>query len=141
MIPELQLGINYLFILLSNYTIMEKTLWQIIKGSFKGSDGEGSAKRIATWHFMILLTALTGAYIYEFHFSTHSEAPTEIQIKIVDMFTIVVYSYLITVWLLLGLATLEWITYLVRSIKGESATAPIDPAQTTTTTTTETKIN
>lgn len=97
-----------------------KNLFQTIIGSLQGLNNEGSGKRMTAMYFtVILLTSLIVAYEYGLYVAVRAQVPTSIHISIIEMYTVVNYSLLITVWLLLGLATIETITHLIQVFKGQ----------------------
>jgi hypothetical protein len=107
--------------------VKSRGILEILKGTIIGLDGEGSAKRATSFYFVVvLLTAMIGFYLYEFKYIIHKSGINGMPAPIttVDTAVIGMYEYIftittITVWLLLGLATLETITKLVQIFKGQ----------------------
>lgn len=98
-----------------------KTIFKTILGTIQGLNQEGSSKRITAMYFtVILLSSLVAMYEYGLYIAVNSLAPTTIHTAIIQMYTVVNYSLLVTIWLLLGLATLETIINLIKTIKGNS---------------------
>lgn len=92
-----------------------KSLWEVIKGTIKGIDNEGSAKRATTFYtVVILITLLDIVFSYKFY----TASTTEIDKMVIDMFPYVLSAHLIFAILLLGLATIEMITNLIKVVKG-----------------------
>lgn len=103
----------------------KKSFWEIIKGTLTGVDNEGSAKRITTFYFaVILITSLTLVYEYCFYLAVISLVPTVVQVSVVKMYEAIHFSLQLTLWLLCGLATVETVTSLIRTIRGKE-----DPKQ------------
>jgi hypothetical protein len=98
-----------------------KTFWDIIIGTFAGATGEGSSKRATSFYLVVvILSSLTAIYEYCFYLSSISLAPTSVQIAIVNMYKPIHFSIQLSVWMFFGLATIETVTTLVRTIKGDS---------------------
>lgn len=100
-----------------------KSLFDVLKGTILGVDGEGSAKRIAAMHFLLLITIIDFAYLYWCDVivirAKPGIIPSVIDTNVMDQFTHVHDSHTLSLWLLLGLATLEMIFQIVKLIKGE----------------------
>lgn len=102
---------------------MDKTLWQIIKGTFIGTDGEGSAKRaLAFWFGVFLTGSMQIVFEYCFWLSVSSLSPTTAQILVVKMYEPVHFSLQISTWMFTGLATIESITNFISVIRGREKT-------------------
>jgi hypothetical protein len=102
-----------------------KGLWDILKGTLAGIDNEGSAKRITSFYIvMFLLTALHAVYLIAFMVIVNRAAsnisPSSIDTTVIKMYDYVFAMDHFTIWLLLGLATVETITGLVKTIKGQN---------------------
>lgn len=94
-------------------------LFKTLVGTIQGLDNEGSAKRVTVLFFtVVLLSSLIWVYNSALTAAYSAIAPTTIHTAIVAMFTTVLYSILLTIWVLLGLATIETITSLIKLIKG-----------------------
>lgn len=88
-------------------------------GTLQGLDNSGSAKRVTVMYFTIfLLTSILFVYEKAFTVASLSANPTVAQIAIVEMYTTVLYSILLTIWVLLGLATVETIISIIKLIRG-----------------------
>lgn len=84
-----------------------------------GLNGEGSAKRATAFFFTcVLLLSLTAVYEFCFYLAVMAPAPTNVHVLIVKMYEPIHFSMQLTIWMLLGLATVETITSLIRTIKG-----------------------
>ncbi len=106
---------------------MKKTLWDILKETFTGNTQEGSAKRITAFFFVVvLLGSLTYVYEMAFWVSANSATPTSVQIQIVKMYEPLHFSLQLSIWIILGLATVEGITWLVKTLKGNVSQEPTD---------------
>lgn len=98
----------------------KKTFIEIIKGTLTGTDGDGSAKRITSfWFAVVLLGTLTGVYEHCFYLSVTSLVPTKVQEMVVRMYEPLHYSLQLTIWMLCGLATIETVTALIKTLKGD----------------------
>ena len=97
-----------------------KSLFSILKGTIQGLNADGgSSKRITAMYFVtVLLTGLTGTYAYCYYISAMSLKSTEAQILIIKMYEPIHFSIQISVWMFFGLATIETITSLIKTIKG-----------------------
>lgn len=97
-----------------------KGIWEIIKGTLTGLDNQGSAKR-ATAAFVtgIILCSLVIVYEIAFLYSVRTGHPNRIHVIVVEMFLYLIYAFIIYGCILLGLATLETITTLVKTIRGK----------------------
>jgi len=94
-------------------------LWKTLVGTIQGLDNEGSAKRVTVMFFtVVLLSSLLWVYNAGFIAAYKAVAPTQVHASIVSMYTTVLYSILLTIWVLLGLATIETITSLIKLLKG-----------------------
>ena len=101
-----------------------KSLWQILKGTLLGTDSEGSAKRATSFFFVIiLLTSLTLVYEYCFYISIIAKEPTAVQTMVVKMYEAIHFSLQLSIWVFLGLATIESVTNLWKTIKGNNTEA------------------
>ena len=97
-----------------------KSIWDIIKGTLTGINNDGSAKRATAAYFtIVLLTSLLAVYELAFWRSSGKLTPNSLDINIVDNYTNVLYSCQIALYIFLGLATVETITTLVKTFKGQ----------------------
>jgi hypothetical protein len=95
-------------------------LSEIIKGTFLGLNHEGSSKRMTAFFFSVVLVGtLTAIYEYCFYLAVIAMAPTPAQMAVVKMYESIHYSLQLTIWMLLGLATVETITNIIRLIRGK----------------------
>lgn len=96
-----------------------KSLWQIIKGSFTGSDNEGSAKRMASFYFTaVLITAMVGVYLYCYYLAVNAAAPTTTQTIVVNSFEWTFGAMLLTVWVFFGFTSGDKLMDLFRFMRG-----------------------
>jgi len=96
-----------------------KSFTEIFKSTFTGANEEGSSKRVTSFYFVaILLTSMTMVYEYCFYLAVSAVAPSSTQVMVVKMFDSIHYSLQLTIWMLLGLATVETITALIRTVRG-----------------------
>lgn len=94
-------------------------LYKTLIGTIQGLDNEGSAKRVTVMFFtVVLLSSVLWVYNNGFTAAYLAATPTTVHTSIVAMYTTVLYSILLTIWVLLGLATIETITSLIKLIKG-----------------------
>lgn len=99
----------------------EKTLWQTIKSSFQGLSNEGSAKRMTSFYIVVLpLTGLLAVYIWAYRFAVSSTSPTNIQTMVVSDYKEILWTLVILILTLLGFATLELITSLLKKVTGQN---------------------
>ncbi len=104
---------------MENINQPEKSLWSTIKGTLQGINNEGSAKRATTFFFVaIFLSSLLAVYEYGVIIAIQAPVPTVIHIQLVKYYPEVFWSLLITILTLLGFATLELITALVKKVTG-----------------------
>lgn len=95
------------------------SLSKTILGTIQGLNNEGSAKRIISIYFtVVLLTGLLFIMAKTMLIAAEAPKPTEVHVMIVKMFPSIIYSVQLTIWVLLGLATVETITTLVKTIRG-----------------------
>ena len=98
---------------------MKNTFKDVLIGTFSSATGEGSAKRATSFYLVVvILSSLTAIYEYCFYLSSISVNPTVVQISIVDMYKPIHFSIQLSVWMFFGLATIETVTALIRTIKG-----------------------
>lgn len=96
-----------------------KSLWQTILGTIQGINNEGSAKRATSFFVVaVLLTSLLASYEYGMYIAINAITPTSIHIQLVKYYPEIFWSLLITILTLLGFATLELITALVKKVTG-----------------------
>lgn len=99
----------------------KKTLWQTILGTLQGINNEGSAKRATSFFFVaVFLTSLLLVYEYGVYTAINAVVPTPIHIQLVKYYPEILWSMLITILTLLGFATLEIITALVKKVTGQN---------------------
>jgi hypothetical protein len=96
-----------------------KSLWQTLLGTLRGMDNEGSAKR-ATAFFAVafLLTSLLAVYEWSLVQAIQSSAPTQIHLTAWKYYPEIFWTIIILVLTLLGFATLELITAIIRRFTG-----------------------
>lgn len=101
----------------------EKTTFgQTILGTLQGINNEGSAKRATTFYLVVvIITALIGAFVYGFIVAVNAPKPTEVHLIIVKAFITLFSIVCITVLTLLGFATMELITSLVKRVTGDNS--------------------
>jgi hypothetical protein len=100
-----------------------KTFRQTLIGTFQDVNNEGSAKRAtAAWFALVLLSSSVGVYVHAVYVAVHQSQPTAIDIKVLDIYMDVTWSLLITLLILLGLTSVEFvvnaITKLISIIRG-----------------------
>ncbi len=101
-----------------------KTILQTITGL----NNEGSAKRISSLYFsVILLTSVLYVFEKAFTVSANALVPTPAQMIVIKMCIPIVYSLETTILIMLGLATVETITSLIKTIKGSEPIKKSDP--------------
>ncbi len=99
---------------------MEKrTFWQTFLGTLQGMDNEGSAKR-ATAFFAVafLLTSLLAVYEWSLVQAVLSTTPTQIHLTTWKYYPEIFWTIVLLVLTLLGFATLELITAIIRRFTG-----------------------
>ncbi len=98
----------------------KKTFWEIIKGTLAGVNNEGSAKRATSFYtVMILITGLDAVYIYAFWRSINKLCSDEICKMVMKMHEPILDVHFLFVLVLLGLATIEMITNLIKTVRGQ----------------------
>lgn len=97
-----------------------KSFWQIIKGSFLGTDGEGSGKRMASFYFtIVLLTSMIAIEEYCYYLAAISTIPTTVQTIIVRSHEPILFSLLLTLWIFFGFTSADKVIDFVKFIKGD----------------------
>ncbi len=105
---------------MENLNPTKKGFWDIIKGTLAGVDNEGSAKRATSFYTVIvLITGLDAVYIYAFWRSINKLCSDEICKIVMNMYEPVLDVHFLFVLVLLGLATIEMITNLIKTVKGQ----------------------
>lgn len=95
------------------------TFFQTLLGTLQGINNEGSAKRASTFYLVVvILTSLIASFVYGMIVAVNSSAPTEVHLIIVKAFITLVCIVCVTVLTLLGFATMELITALVKKVTG-----------------------
>lgn len=95
----------------------KKTFFQTFLGTISGVDNEGSAKRITmAFICLLLLFPMQLVHSYCFYLSVISATPTKIQIIVAESFESMNYAYQVSLWMFAGLATIETITVLIKTI-------------------------
>lgn len=121
-----------------------KGLWEILKGTLTGIDGEGSNKRLAAFYIItVLITALVGVYVYEFHCVVQKGGSDPASMYILKMLNPMLDVLLMFVGVAMGLASIEQITTLFKTIRGQGDSGSVIPPTVTappTIITTQTKI-
>lgn len=98
---------------------MGKTFKETILETIQGINNEGSAKRATTFFFVaVFLTSLLAVYEYGVIVAIRAAVPTSIHTTLVKYYPEIFWSLLITILTLLGFATLELITSLVKRVTG-----------------------
>lgn len=96
-----------------------KTLWQIIKGTLIGEDGEGSAKRAASFYFtLVLLTSMIFVEEYCYYLATLSASPTTAQMVVIKSHEPIMFSILLTLWIFFGFTSFDKIVDAFKWFKG-----------------------
>lgn len=95
----------------------KKTFFQTFLGTISGVDNEGSAKRITmAFICLLLLFPMQAVHNYCFYLSIISAKPTETQLIVTKSFEDMNYAYQVSLWMFAGLATIETITVLIKTI-------------------------
>jgi len=95
----------------------KKTFWQTWLGTFSGTDGEGSAKRMTMMFICImLLLPMELMHEYCYYLAVISPKPTEAQMIVVKSYEGMNFAYQITLWMFAGLATIETLTAFIKTI-------------------------
>lgn len=98
----------------------KKNMWDIIKGSITGVDGEGSSKRMATMYvLMFLVTPLNIAFIWAFMESVHLPDGNKIAAFIAGMYISILGIYIIYIAINSGLTSVEQLANFWKTIKGQ----------------------
>jgi protein-S-isoprenylcysteine O-methyltransferase Ste14 len=96
-----------------------KSLWQILLGTISGTDQQGSAKRAtAAYVVLVLITMIVIVFSIGFYMAINKLCSDEICKIIIGLFPSVLWTLVIFVLILLGLATMENITSLWKAIRG-----------------------
>ena len=96
-----------------------KSLWQTLLGTLRGIDNEGSAKRVtAFFATAFLLSSLLAVYEWSLIQAVISSSPTQIHITAWKYYPEVFWTIVLLVLTLLGFATLELITSIIKRFTG-----------------------
>lgn len=96
-----------------------QSLWKLLKGTISGTDQQGSAKRATAFYVVIvLISAITFVYVRGFYMSINKLCSEEICKIIINLYPTVLWSFIVFVLILLGLATVENITNIFKVIRG-----------------------
>jgi len=125
----------------------KKTLWDILKGSLAGFEGEGSNKRVASFYIItILITGMIACFLYSYIYVIHAKDSSNSTMYVLKSFNMIFNTFIVFLSVLMGLASVEQVINVFKMIRGQKPdepapkkepTPPVTPVVTTTTTTTE----
>lgn len=118
-----------------------KSFWQILKGSLTGVDGVGSNKRFAAFYIItVLITSMLAIFLYSYLYVVRQKGSDIATMYILKTFSPLFNTFIIFLCILLGLASVEQVTNIIKLIRGMKVddapkAADVKPIVTTTTTT------